>query len=212
MVFVGWTRDVGQVGSDSQMSLPGHFSRWSSQLQLNITWNRCRCVYRITLLSRFRTIENFSFFFLSFLSGSPFRSFLFHSLVVFVLRAVNKTHKHTCTGNVWVSVREQLRCFMCAGCSSMRSETLRGARPQTKTHNLHVCRLKRNYSIASLRLIVGLVSHRRDDRASQLVSTSEKIVITSSFIIVLCRQTGYAEALPLRGSRPVCSSVTVNLV
>lgn len=183
-----------------EMSLPGHFSRWSSQLQLNITWYRCRYVYRITLLCRFdSTIENFSFFSLSFLSCSPYRSFLFHSLGVFVLRAVNKMHKHTYTWNVWVSVREQLRCFMCAGCSSMWTETLRGARPQTKPHNLHVCRLKRNYSVASFRLIVGFVSHRRDDRASQLVSTSEKIVITSSFIIALCRQTGNAEASRFKG-------------
>lgn len=141
---------------------------------------------------------------------------------MFVLRAVNKMHKHTYTEYlcecVCLGIREQLRCFMCAGCSSMRSkETLRGARPQTKPHNLHVCRPKRNYSIddrfASSHCRVRLSSSRGATIGSRsscqrLRRSSLRRASSSVRADKPVMQRRYLS----RGYCTVCSGVTVNLV
>lgn len=212
------------------MSLPGHFSRWSSQLQLNIAWNRCRCEFRITLscLDSSEQLKISLFFALSqvflFLSVSSFRSFLFHSLVVvvFVLRAVNKMHKHTyreylckCVFRYSWTVTLLYVCGLLVNAIERNSAWC--ASPNQTSQLARLPAEAKLFDRRSLRFVPlsgsSLAVARRDDRIAQLVSTSEKIVITSSFIIGSCRQTGYAEALPSKGgSSSVCSGVTVNLV
>lgn len=161
-------------------------------------------MYAYILAKLVRTIENFSFFISLLQSSSNWASFSLllrfavpsftRFLCVCFTRSKQNAQTHMQWSFVCVFVNSYVALCMRVARQCDRNSTWSASPNLNLTHNLHVCRPKRNYSIASLRH-VGLVS----SAIVSLASTSEQIVITSSFIIVLCRQTGYAEALPCEG-------------